>query len=79
MAAAKRHKYVGSDERVYTQYGDADAGTTLVVQPGESYAITAPKGLPVPPDDGRWAGSKQSNDEQQLQLSASDEPKGGEN
>jgi hypothetical protein len=40
----------------YLRYGDADSGTMLVAQPGGTYRIRpCEEGLPVPPDDGRWA------------------------
>lgn len=55
-----RYLYLGSAQRIYTQYADTTAGGSqpLTAVPGGSYEMTPgpgqPGDLPVPPGDGLW-------------------------
>jgi hypothetical protein len=48
--------FLGYDTRLYTQYIDNEADTTLIALPGESYDMrpAGSRNLPVPPADGLW-------------------------
>lgn len=50
-------KFNGGATTVYADYIDAEAGSTLVAEPGGTYDIEPARGhvreLPMPPDD-RW-------------------------
>jgi hypothetical protein len=56
---ADRFTYTGSSTLGYPAYGDIEAGTMLIAEPGGSYAIRATEpGAPVPPGDGRWGAAQ---------------------
>ena len=48
--------FLGYDTRLYTQYIDNEADSTLIALPGESYDMrpAGSRDLPVPPADGLW-------------------------
>jgi hypothetical protein len=46
-----RYVYAGDEPQTYPQYLNAETGTTLVAEPGESYDITQVEGLTVPGDN----------------------------
>jgi hypothetical protein len=50
--------YLGTAERTYVQYVNAESGTPLIAEPGQSYDMAlvpgADEGLTVPPSDGLW-------------------------
>ena len=51
------YPYLGDTALTYTQYLDADSGTTLTAQRGGAYLMTPAAGcheMAVPPADGLW-------------------------
>ena len=59
------YPYLGDTALTYTQYLDADSGTTLTAQPGGAYLMTPATGrheMAVPPGDGLW-GAEITGDE----------------